>query len=264
MQRVFQIILVVLTISFSAFLISRSCSDHGGENDPYRRGGEAKNVSPPDARKPAELTASASPAPTLEEQARQPEGRAEDRVKESATPERRMESRTVAATRPNADATPEPTATATPQTARSAGGDISGGASIAIRTPTASAPQARVVGEIRVAYERVQGTWVLTDERGTKLELTVLDNTGSVRANVLAEGRSFTVEQRVRVIAGDNTVHVYGVQDREVSASRRDDVMPSNKPIILTFTFNADGTPNVVLLRNGSVETPLKVVSHTK
>ncbi len=258
MPRFFQVIIVVLTISLSAFLISRSCGDHGGHNDPGTRGGEAKVMPSPEAQKPSELTASASPAPRAEEEHSGVDVRAENRVKESQRPAPRTETRTVVAARPSAEATPETTASALPETSASGPGDLTGGASITLRPRPTGPHRPRA----EVADERIQGTWMLTDERGTKLELRILKNGGFVTATVTQAGRPVTFEQQVmRVDSGDKTVNVYA-EERDTSLHAMEPERPER--MVLGFQFNADGTPQVVVLRIGSIQTPLKVLSHTK
>jgi hypothetical protein len=276
MRRLFQVILIVLTISFSAFLIERSCHEDPGRLDPNRPGGITQAIRPPVINK-APITASASPTAQLDEEHPSKELAA----KEKSSPEPRDQSPAVAAAtaQPRTKAATAEAVTASipspgPEAARADEGVhriATTGTETTARAQRANAARADVANEAKAdtarvnaaATEKLQGTWVLRDERNTKLELTVVNNTGVVKAYIPQVGRPVTVQQRVTLLASGDTVYVYG-SDRGMNA-RAGAAGAVNEPIVLAFVFKADGSTQVIWQRNDSRQSyALNVVSHTR
>jgi hypothetical protein len=145
-------------------------------------------------------------------------------------------------------------------------------AGVAPRAPSSKGPQSGSVAESAgpgasttgAAKEKIQGTWVLTDEGNTKLELTIADNTGSLKAHLSEAGKLVTVEQKAQLLAGENTVYVFG-SDPKIDGRPSTSSTSGSRRIVLAFEFKADGSAQVVWLREDARKPrPLNVVSHTR
>lgn len=108
------------------------------------------------------------------------------------------------------------------------------------------------------ATEQLQGSWVLVDSDNTTFELTVVNETGSLKAYRSESRKEATVERKVRIVAAGQTCWV--IADDDESGARFGD----REPITLVFSFETSGAPRVVRLDPKEKEPPpLRVIAHT-
>ena len=251
MRHSVQAIMVVMTILFSAFLIERSCHEDKGVYAPDSTGGISQAIAP----KIETQNASASPPPGSGDRY-PPEGKTAEEVS-SAKPSTES-TPTVAASKGPREESAGVTSTGTPrpEPADPEVGNPSTGSAGTASTTTAANTRA-------VANEKLQGTWVLSDGN-TRFELTVVNESGVLKARILDAGKSVPIDERVRVTGENNTIYVYSTRSwlpySGITENRRADEL-----IVLAFHFNADGSPEVVWQR-GHTNRPkrLNVVSHVR
>jgi hypothetical protein len=182
--------------------------------------------------------------------------------------EPRNKSTAVAAAKEEAGAVTGVTSTGTPRTdvARADEGAARSATTPrtdAARTGAATTATTRTAIAGAAANEKLQGTWVLTDGI-TRLQLTVVNNTGLLEGHIFEAGRSVTVEQKVQVRTDNTTVFVYGSDSRIRGAGIVGGRL-AHKPIVLAFNFKADGSAQVVWRRGDADQSsPLNVISHVK
>lgn len=108
---------------------------------------------------------------------------------------------------------------------------------------------------IEEAARKLHGTWVLSDGN-TTLQLTVVNDTGSLRGEISEAGKSFRVEEEVHLFGEGNTVYVFGSKPTTGDS-------PSMDRIVLAFNFKEDGLADVVWRRTDQSRR-LTVVSYVR
>jgi len=104
---------------------------------------------------------------------------------------------------------------------------------------------------------------VLSDGK-TRLELTVVNNSGVLKGHIFEAGKSVTVEDTVRLNAENGVVYVYSSGSQRFSPGFTRDTR-TDEPIELAFNFNADGSSQVLWRRGRTNQfTPLNVESRVR
>lgn len=217
----------VLVVGLSVFLIYRSCHDKHGIDDPDRGGGIGG------------LTAMVQQPPATPEITSTPEA--------TSTPE------SVTARQQASNAAEE-----SARRYERAYGESE--KSLKSNTDSASQASSAVASAAKRGTEQLQGTWILVDPNNTILELTVMNDSGSLKSYRSETEKNNGVERKVKVIAEGNSIWVVA-SDADEAVSR----FVGRPRIMLAFSFGTSGSPSVVKLNPGNKEpAQLKVVSHTR
>ena len=229
----------VLVVGLSVFLIYRSCHDKHGIDDPDRGGGIGG------------LTAMVQQPPATPEITSTPEPRAT--AESRATPDATSTPESVTARQQASNAAEE-----SARRYERAYGESE--KSFKSNTDSASQASSAVASAAKRGTEQLQGTWILVDPNNTILELTVMNDTGSLKSYRSETEKNNGVERKVKVIAEGNSIWVVA-SDADEAVSR----FVGRPRIMLAFSFGTSGSPSVVKLNPGNKETAqLKVVSHTR